>query len=252
MISVVIVNFNEAEKLKKCFKSLSNFADEIVVVDLGSIDHSMAVCKEYGAKVFDHEFVSFVEKVRNFAVSKAEREWILVLDPDEAIGETLKEKLKKIVSEGQYQAVNIPRKNIFFGRWISHTNWWPDRHIRFFKKGKVSWGNRIHSYPEVEGKILNLQAREDLAIAHFGYGSVAEFMDRQNRYSTIEAENLFSSGVRFSWVSFFWKPKREFLVRFIRHVGFLDGFYGLTLTILMMIYQLQVMVKLWESERQKK
>lgn len=252
MISAVIVNYNEAKKLKKCFKSLDGFADEIVVVDLGSSDQSISVCKEFGAKVFKHELVSFVEKVRNFAISKAEGEWILVLDPDEMVSEKLKEKLKQVISEGQYQAVNIPRKNIFFGKWIAHTNWWPDRHIRFFKKGKVSWSDRIHSYPEVEGKIFNLEAREDLAIVHFGYNSVTEFMDRQNRYSTIEAENLFSSGVRFSWVTFFWKPKREFLVRYIRHNGFLDGFYGFALTILMMVYQLKVMVKLWELERQEK
>lgn len=252
MISTVVVNLNEAEKLEKCFKNLTGFADEIVVLDIGSTDQSMDVCKKYGAKVFRHAFVSYVEKVRNYAISKVSGDWVLVLDPDEIIGDTLKSKLKTVALEDTYQAVNTPRKNIFFGRWISHTNWWPDRHIRFFKKGKVKWSNRIHSYPEVEGKILNLEAREDLAITHFGYESVAEFMDRQNRYSTIEAENLFSSGVRFSWVSFFWKPKREFLVRFIRHVGFLDGFYGLTLTILMMIYQLQVMVKLWELERQKK
>ncbi|MBI2599830.1 glycosyltransferase family 2 protein [Candidatus Daviesbacteria bacterium] len=252
MTSAVLVNFNEAEKLKQCFKSLAGFADEIVVVDLGSTDQSIIVCKEYGAKVFKHGFVPFVEKVRNFAVSKAVGEWILVLDPDEVVSEALKDKLKQVISEGQYQAVDIPRKNIFFGRWIAHTNWWPDKHVRFFKKGQVSWGDKIHSYPEVSGKVLDLEAREDLAIRHFGYETVAEFFKRQNRYSSIEAENLFSQGARFSWVSFVWKPKREFLVRFIRHAGFLDGFHGLALTILMMVFQLQVMVKLWELERQEK
>lgn len=250
MISVVLANFNEAEKLERCFQSLAGFADEIVVVDLGSKDQSLAVCEEYNAKVFKHEFVSFVEKVRNFAISKAAGEWILVLDPDEMIGEELKQKLKQVIPDGQYQAVNIPRKNIFFGRWIAHTNWWPDRHVRFFKKGQVSWSDKIHKYPEVSGKVLELEAREDLAIRHFGYERVTEFIKRQNRYSIIEAENLFLNGARFSWVSFFWKPKREFLVRFIRHAGFLDGFYGLALTILMMVYQVQVMVKLWELERQ--
>ncbi len=252
MITAVLVNFNEAEKLRQCFKNLADFADEIVVVDLGSTDQSMSVCKEYGVKVFEHEFVTFVEKVRNFAVSKAAGEWILVLDPDETLSRELKDKLKQVSLEGQYQAVNIPRKNIFFGRWIAHTNWWPDKHVRFFKKGQVSWSNKIHKYPEVSGKVLDLEARENLAIIHFGYETVSGFLERQNRYSTIEAENLFSQGARFSWVSFLWKPKREFLVRFIRHAGFLDGFHGLALTILMMVFQLQVMVKLWELERQEK
>lgn len=251
MISAVTVNFNEAEKLKKCLQSLAGFADEIIVLDLGSKDQSLDICKKYQAKVFKHEFVPYVEKVRNLSVSKAQGEWVLVLDPDEVLADTLKERLKQVVSEDKYQVVNIPRKNIFFGRWIAHTNWWPDKQVRFFKKGTVKWSDKIHEYPAVSGKVLNLENREDLAIRHFGYRSVNEFIDRQTRYSAIEAGNLYSSGVKFSLGLFFWKPAREFLVRFIRHCGFLDGFYGFALTYLMMIYKLQVMIKLWELEKKQ-
>lgn len=251
MISVVLVNLNEAGKLERCFKSLSGFADEIVILDLGSSDRSLAICKEHNAKVFNHPFVPFVEKVRNLAVSKAKGEWVLVLDPDETISDSLKDKLKQVSLEDKFVAVNISRKNIFFGKWIAHTNWWPDKHVRFFKKGSVEWSEKIHRYPKISGKVLSLQAKEDLAIEHFGYDSISEFLDRQNRYSTIEAENLFSNGVKFSLLNLFWKPKREFLVRFLRHAGFLDGFEGFALTILMMIYQVQVMIKLWELEKQK-
>lgn len=251
MISVVLVNFNEAEKLKRCLKSLDNFAGEIVVLDLGSKDQSIAVCKQSGAQVFKHRFVAYVEQVRNEAVSKAQGEWILVLDPDEVVSDGLKKRLKEIVLENKYEAVNIPRKNVFFDHWIAHSNWWPDRHIRFFKKGSVKWDGKIHKYPNVSGRVLNLPAEENLAIVHSGYKSAAEFIARQNRYSTIEAENLYASGARFSWFGFFWKPSREFLVRFIRHAGFLDGFYGFGLTLLMMVYQMEVMVKLWELEKEK-
>lgn len=251
MISAVVVNFNEVEKLDRCLKSLRGFAEEIVVLDLRSKDSSEEVCKKYGAKVFKHKFVSFVEKVRNYAVSKSSGDWVLVLDPDEVVSDVLKSALKTITSQEKYQAVNISRKNIFFGKWIAHTNWWPDKQVRFFKKGVVVWSDKIHKYPEVLGKVLELEAKEDLAILHYGYDSVMQFLDRQNRYSTIEAENLFLSGVKFSWFNFFWKPKKEFLVRFIRHMGFLDGFYGFALTFLMMIYKLQVMIKLWELEQNK-
>ncbi len=252
MISVILTQYNEARKLERCLKSIKDFAAEIVVVDLGSTDKSLVVCEKYGAKVYKHKFVPYVEKVRNYAISKATGDWFLVLDPDEAISDELKSELKHIAFQDKFAAVNIPRKNIFFGKWIAHTNWWPDRHIRFFKKGKVKWSNRIHSYPEVEGRIFDLAAKEDLAILHFGYESVMEFMDRQNRYSTIEAENFYSTGIKFSFGFLFWKPAREFLVRFVKHAGFLDGFYGFALTTLMMIYQLEVMVKLWELEKQKK
>lgn len=248
MISAVVINFNQAKELDNCLESIRNFAQEIVVIDLGSKDSSKEVIKKNGAKFLTHKLVSYVEMLRNYAISKVSGDWVLVLDPDEKISESLIQKLKVVIKEDNYTAVNIPRKNIFFGKWIKHTNWWPDRHIRFFKNGKVKWGNKIHSYPEVNGRILNLEAKEDLSIIHFGYDQVSQFMERQNRYSTIEAENLYKSGIRFSWWLFFWKPQREFLVRFIRHGGFLDGFYGFMLTFLMVIYQLEVMVKLWELE----
>lgn len=252
MISTVIVTFNEAEKLSDCLNSVKDFSDEIVIIDLGSTDHTPDLARKYQAKIFHHQWVEYVELVRNFAIAKAGGDWILVLDPDEKITEALKNKLKEIISENKYTAVNIPRKNIFFGRWIAHTNWWPDRHIRFFKKGKVSWSNQLHSYPRAEGNILQLEIKEELAIIHFGYDSIAEFISRQNRYSEVEARNLYKAGVRFSWWLIFWRPAREFLVRFIKHRGFLDGFYGFALTYLMMVYQLQLMVKLWELQRTQK
>lgn len=249
MISVVYVCFNEGQKLEDSLNCVEGFADEIVIIDLGSSSNLIKIARRHNAKIYHHQFVPIVEQVRNFSLDKAEGDWILVLDPDEQITVALKEKLKEIMEKDQFAAINIPRKNIFFGKWISHTNWWPDRHIRFFKKGKVNWKNIIHSYPQVSGEVLNLPAEESLAILHFGYQSINEFISRQIRYSGIEAKSLYEDGVRFSWPSFFWKPTREFLVRFLRHRGFLDGFYGLALTILMMIYQMTVLVKIWGLER---
>lgn len=251
MISISIVCLNEEEKLERCLRSLDGFADEVVVVDLGSKDKSWKVAQNFGAVIFRHKFVPYVEMVRNFAISKTSGDWILILDPDELLQQSLKDKLLEIVKEDKIDAVNIPRKNIFFGRWIEHTNWWPDRHIRFFKKGKVRWSGKIHSYPAVNGETLDLEAKEELAILHYGYDSIKQFIDRQNRYSSIEADQRYKKGERFSWVFFFWWPQREFLVRFIKHKGYLDGFYGFALTFLIMVYKLIVVVKLWELKQKK-
>lgn len=251
MISAVITTYNEAGQLKNCLESLQELADELVIIDLGSTDNLKEIADEFGAKVFQHKLVPYVELIRNYAISKASGNWVLILDPDEIITPKLTEKLKEVAASNQFAAVNIPRKNIFFGYWIAHTNWWPDKHIRFFKKDKLSWSEKIHSYPKVEGSILELPNDENLAIVHYGYQTLSQFIDRQERYSTIEAQNRFESGQRFSWLGFLWMPLREFLVRFIKHAGFLDGFYGFALTVLMMVYQLIVVVKLWELERKK-
>ncbi len=252
MISVCIVNFNEGKNLKTCLESIADFVSEVVVIDLGSTDDSKQVVQQFNGNFFTHEFVTYVELIRNYAIDKTSGDWILVLDPDEIVSSQLKEKLKEITKQQNYSAVSIPRKNIFFDKWISHTNWWPDRHIRFFKKGKVRWDDKIHSYPNVEGVVYELPAREELAIIHHGYKTIGQFISRQNRYCEIEAKHLFDQGIRFSLSLFLWKPTREFLVRFIRHAGFLDGFHGFVLTYLMIVYQLQVMIKIWELGRLKK
>lgn len=250
MISLALVSFNEAEKLERCLSSVKDFADEIVVVNLGSKDDTKKVCERFGAKLFDHKHVLFVEKVRDFSISKTTNEWILVLDPDEQITDQLKIKLKEVSKLKEYTAVNIPRKNTFFGKWISHTNWWPDKHVRFFKKGSVSW-SQIHVYPKVSGKILDLEAKEELAIIHDGYSNISEFIDRQDRYAEVESDQLYKKGARFGWINFFWWPVREFLVRYIKHQGYLDGIYGFILTFQMMVYKITVLIKLWEKENVK-
>ena len=134
MISTVIITYHEDEKLEKCLMSIEDFADEIVIVDLAPEESTHQLAKKFKAKYYTHEFSSYVEPVRNFAISKATGKWILILDPDETVNVALKDELKKVVKSDEFNAINIPRKNIFFGKWIAHTNFWPDRHIRFLKK----------------------------------------------------------------------------------------------------------------------
>lgn len=251
-VSAVIVTYNEERKLEDCLKSVYKKVDEIIVVDLGSTDKTLQIIEAYSAKIFRHKKVEYVEQVRDFSISKAKGEWVLILDPDERVQPSLWDKLENIISENKYAAVNIPRQNIFFGKWIKHTNWWPDRQIRFFKKNKVAWSNKIHTYPEVDGLILNLGTSEQWSIIHYGYDSIQQFIDRQNRYSSIEAKNRYHIGDRFSFFNLVWFPIREFIVRYIKHGGFLDGKLGFILTYLMMVYQLTVIIKIWELETEDK
>lgn len=248
-IAVIVNTHNEAEKLEDCLQSIRQLADEIVVVDMESTDESVTVARKFGAQVYQEKLVPYVELIRNESVRKAKSDWILVLDPDERIPSKLVEELKKIAEENKFDAVKISRKNIIFGKWIRHTNWWPDYHVRFFKKGKVSWSDKIHLYPRVERRALDLPAKEELAIEHLNYDSVSQFLERQNRYSEILAQNYLDEGQRFSWFNFFWRPKRVFLQRYLRHLGFLDGFYGFALSLLAVISQFATEVKLWEKTK---
>ena len=143
---------------------------------------------------------------------------------------------------------NIPRKNIFWGTWIAHTNFWPDRQIRLFQKDKIHWPEKIHTYAEVDGVVVDLPADPGLSIEHYGYDDLTQFYNRQNRYSSVEADEL-SESQKFSYARLIWSTLRVWLVRYVKHLGFLDGYSGLFLVYGLMITQISISVKLWERSR---
>lgn len=245
-LSVVINTFNEEKNIERAIKSVS-FADEILVCDMYSDDNTAVIAKKLGAKIIFHKRVGFVEPARNFAISKTEGDWILVLDADEEIPESLKDKINEIISkDGVVTHVEIPRLNIIFGKTMKAALWWPDYHIRLFQKNAVIWGNKIHSKPKTEGQGLRLSEIDRFAIIHHHYDTVSQFLHRMDRYTTIQARELKESGYEFDWKDLISKPLGEFLGRFFARRGFEDGLHGLSLSLLQAFSHLVMYLKVWE------
>lgn len=251
-ISAVINTLNEEKNIARAISSLKGFANEIIVVDMMSTDRTVEIAKKLGAKVFKHKRIGYVEPARNFAISKAKYDWVVILDADEEIPDGLKNYFKKEIKEPQASFYRIPRKNIIFGKWMKHSGWWPDFNIRFFKKGSVSWNEVIHSVPMTSGKGLDLLAKEELAIKHRHYSSVEQYITRMNKYTTIQAKDLNKKGVEFKWRFVLVKPAAEFLRRYFAESGYKDGLHGLTLSLLQVLSELVVYVKLWQKQKFKK
>lgn len=248
LISVVINTLNEEKNIKRALESVK-WADEVMVCDMHSEDKTVDLAGKMGAKIITHDRTGYVEPARNFAISKASGEWVLVLDADEEIPLILAEKLQQIAKEPlETTFVEIPRKNIIFNKWMEASFWWPDYNIRFFKKGSVTWSNKIHSKPVASGQGLTLPAEEPLAIIHYNYTSVTQFIERMNRYSDIQAKHLFDEGIKFKWINIIDKPLSEFLSRFFANRGYEDGLHGLSLSLLQACSFLLVYLKLWEKE----
>jgi hypothetical protein len=110
----------------------------------------------------------------------------------------------------------------------------------FFRKGMVVWQDQVHLYPQVEGEVLELPAKEDLAIVHKSYQSWQAFISKQRKYAKSEARNRKKTGEDFSIFRLVWLPLREFLARYIKHEGYLDGINGLFLVIILMWYHILV------------
>ncbi len=251
-ISVVINTRNEARNLKKSLSSVRNFADEIIVVDMESVDDSRKIAKKYGAKVFVHKALSYVEPARNFAIEKATGDWILILDPDEVVPKTLQAKLKEIVAEPTAHYFRIPRKNIIFGKWMENSRWWPDHNLRFFMKGNVKWSEVIHAVPETEGKGLDLPAKEEYALLHYHYDSVEQYITRLNRYTTAHAKLLIKNGYKFQWQDIIKRPMNEFLSRYFFGEGYKDGLHGLAISSLQGLSELVLYLKAWQMQEKFK
>jgi len=248
LISAVINVRNEAEALNKCLRSIKNLVDEIIIVDMQSTDGSIEIAKQAGAKVYSYRPMKFVEPARNFALSKATGKWILLLDPDEYLNKTLKKELLDVTKRSDVDYVKIPRKNIIFGRWIRHSNSWPDYLIRFFKKGAVTWKKEIHSQPVVKGNGLTLLDSEKLAIQHNNYTSVSQFITRAVRYSGIQADELNAQDYKIKTSDFILKPTQEFNSRFFFAEGYKDGLHGLIFALLQAFAIALIYIRLWEKQ----
>lgn len=248
MITAVVHTYNEEEVVGRCLASLS-WADERIVVDMGSTDKTRSIAKKHHAIVLDHPYTGFVEPARNFGIEHAQGDWVLILDADEELPQTLVAFLQRSASAHDADYFRIPRKTIIFDRWIKHTGWWPDYQIRFFKKDAVRWTPKLHGVPITKGTGQDIEADETLSIIHHHYTSVSQFIERLNRYSSISAKELFVNNQKFEPSFLFSKPAREFIQRYFAWQGHKDGVHGLALSLLQSFSELVVYLKLWELEK---
>jgi glycosyltransferase involved in cell wall biosynthesis len=122
----VVINCTESEiqELDKCLNTLKNFANEIIIVDMEAGKGLISLQKKYNFKIFPHPLLPVVEPARNFGISKAKSNWVLILDADERLTPGLRGELLKIANRDDIDYVKIPRKNIIFNKWLRHTGCW--------------------------------------------------------------------------------------------------------------------------------
>lgn len=246
--AVLNVVGEEVEHLSRTLSSVKGFVDEIVIIDMTGDSRLETIAKEFGARIYPHKRVDYVESVRNFGIQKAKGDWILVLDPDEEVSPGLSKSLRKEVIKPKADYYRIPRKNIIFGKWMRHSRWWPDYNIRFFKKGYVSWSEEIHGVPVTQGVGIDLPEKENLAIIHHNYDSIDAYLARMTRYTKVQSESLLKNGYVFKWQDLIKKPAGEFFSRYFEGEGYKDGVHGLGLSMLQAYSELVLYLRVWEKQ----
>lgn len=251
-ISVVINTHNEERRLPLALRSVQPWVDEVIVVDMESSDRTREIAEAAGARVLRHAAIGYVEPARYAGCAAARSDWVMIIDADELVPEPLSRSLRGIAAAGVVDAVRIGRRNYLLGKELRHSGWNPDRdrHLRFFRRGHVNLPTRIHE-PIVAtpgSRVLDLRIDEGTTLVHFNYADLADFFDRMNRYTTIEAaQDPVES--RLPPYRAAGQAIREWAVRFIWHRGYKDGWRGFYLSCFMAMYRLAVHAK--QSERRE-
>jgi glycosyltransferase involved in cell wall biosynthesis len=246
MISVVIIARNEEKVIGDAIES-ANWADEVVVVDTGSIDKTKEVAKKAGAKVVDYTGPRDYSSWRNKGLKEASGDWILYLDADERITPLLKKEILKVVSSPQFSAYAIPRRNFIFGKEFKHSGQYPDYQKRLFLKEKFSrWEGPLHEEPHFEGGLGHL----DSPMVHLKQMTLEDMMDKTNWWSDYEAKLMYESNhPPMNVARFFSAMAREFWLRMIKQVGFLDGTQGVIYALYQVYSRFVSYAKLWEMQQ---
>lgn len=246
-LAAVILTKNEEKALPACLASLS-FVDQIVVVDSGSTDQTVAVAKKAGAKVITHPFVDFAAQ-RNFALRQVDRyDWVLMVDADETVPPALAEELLSFAKDIYLDGVELPRKNYIWGKWIEHTDWYPDYRLVYFRPKSVEYRSGVHERAVFVKGTGNV-AQAHTALVHDNYRTVAEFVGKNLvEYPAVYAKQLAAEGKVFTLVGLVTESVGEFFRRFFLTEGWRDGMHGFALSLLMGFQTALAYLYLWELQ----
>ncbi len=226
MLSVIIITKNEAQHISRCLASVS-WADEIIVLDSGSSDNTVELCKVYTDKVFVTDWPGFgIQKQR--ALDKAGGDWVLSIDADEQVSPQLQAEIIQAMQNNNADGFEIPRLSSYCGREMKHGGWWPDYVLRLFKResGKFS-SELVHERIYVTGKIAQLTQ----PLLHEAFIDPEEVLHKINSYSSLGARKLHEAGKKTSLSEAILKGLWTFIRTYFVKAAFLDGRQGLMLAI---------------------
>lgn len=275
-VSILILTKNEQQDLPGCLQSVS-WSDDIHVYDSGSIDDTVAIAQKFGGKVTARTYgetkLAFggdEAAHRNWGLQNIpfKHSWVFVIDADERVTPALVDAIKESISAPEnHVAFRIRRRDYLMGRWLKYVTPSPFN-IRLFKPGFLRYERFTNPVTIVDGPIGEIEAHFD----HFPFSKgMTHWLDKHNKYSTFEAEQIFANRInkrkyslklalfgadkndrRFHQKELYYRlplrPLLMFALLFVAKRGFLDGKAGLTFALLRSMYEYMIVLKVREME----
>jgi glycosyltransferase involved in cell wall biosynthesis len=244
-LTVTVITRNEAQNIDGCLASLA-WADEIVVIDAGSTDDTVAIARRHAARIEVRPWPGYSAQ-KNYAASIASHDWILSLDADERVPPELAAEIQTLLaSEPARRGYRVPRVAWYLGRWIRGTDWYPDYQLRLYDRRAGRWnGRRVHESVALDGEPGILH--HDLQ--HFAYRDISQHLSTIDRYTTLAAEQWAEEGHRVSPAAIIVHPPFAFFRNYVLKRGFTLGAAGLLVSVLNSYYVFLKMAKAWEAGR---
>ena len=226
-LSVTVITKNEVNFIRACLDSV-RWADEIIIVDSGSTDGTVEICREYTDKIMLTDWPGFGPQ-KNRALAMATSEWVLSLDADEQVSPELKQEILSAMSFPEdHAAFDLPRRSSYCGRRMRHSGWWPDYVTRLFRRGSARFSDDlVHERLVVDGRIGRL--REPLI--HAAFENLENVLETMDRYSTIGARMMHDRGKKATMATAILHGFWSFFHTYVVRSGFLDGRTGFMLAV---------------------
>lgn len=251
-----MTTFNEAHLLDRCLRSLPP-CEELLVVDLGSTDDTIAIAESYGARVIPHERVPDVNAIIHEMIQGIGTDWMLQFDPDEEIPPALTRELVERFEELTDGAgmVVVPTTNYFKGRPLRGTIWGGVRIRRLLiHRDRVTVDPGVHGPIKIHHgyRMAEVEKRDDNAVRHYWMASYSQWFEKHNRYLRLEGASRLARGEHFNARELTHAVWRPFYHSFVTRRGYRDGIVGVVLSAFWSWYNVRALLALRRAEAESR
>jgi glycosyltransferase involved in cell wall biosynthesis len=244
-IAAVIITKNEERNIEACLRSV-DWVDEAIVVDACSEDRTVSIARRHTDHVFIRPWPGFGPQ-KNYGIDQSSAEWILILDADERVPGALRDEISATIRRPVEQVgFEIPRRNVFYGRWIRGGGLYPDYQLRLFKRSAGRYDDvLLHEHLRLAGDVSRLASPLD----HFSMPTVGDHVRKIMLYSTLGAREKLKTRANVSALDLAGSHLATILRTFLLRRGYRDGLHGAVIALFAGMHTFVKYAKAWDLLR---